>query len=172
MSKKKNNRNQNPYHVDKFASIPAWFKIEFLKFWLAGASFYLVVFGLPQQFDYMDRIVMMTLVLALGVEYLVQNVIKWMNTDKQPTDFYLIHHFKRTSVASLFATLLYVIVIVLLSQLILGLWVSLGLSTIGDWISESTADPFSFAIIYIVFDTAWMFLRKWFKNWQKSKQEM
>ena len=172
MSKKKNNNKQNPYHIDKFATIPAWLKIEFLKFWLAGASFYLIVFGLPARFDYLDRMVIMTLIFAIGVEYLVQTITLWMSTDKQPTHFYLIHEINRKSLLSLFATLIYVAIIVVFAQLILQAWTSLGLTTIGDWISESTADPFSFAIIYMVFDTAWLYTRKCFKNWRLNKREM
>lgn len=164
MSKKKNNTQPNPYHVDKFATIPAWLKIEFLKFWLAGASFYLMFFGLPQPFDYLDRLVMMILLLTIAVEYLLQLIIVWMNTDKQPTSFYLIHEIKRKSVLSLLATFSYVIIIVGLFHLALNLWLTLGLRTIGDLISESTLDPFSFAIFYMVIDTAWMYIRKAIKQ--------
>ena len=169
MSKKKNNQKQNPYHVDKFATIPAWFKIEFLKFWLAGASFYLMVFGMPSRFDYLDRMVMLTILLAVGVEYLTQTIIHWMHTDNQDTSFYLIHDIDRKSILSLLATVLYVAIIVVLSQLIITLWVSLGLNTIGDWISESTVDPFSFAILFMIFDTAWIYLRRFYKRWRKTK---
>ncbi len=169
MSKKKNSSKQNPYHVDKFATIPAWFKIEFLKFWLAGATFYLVFFGLPQQFDYLDRLVMSALVLTIGLEYLVQNIIRWMHTDKEPTTFYLIHDIKKQSVFSLLATLLYASIITIIFHLSLTTWLSLGLMTIGTLISESTLDPFSFAIVFLVVDTAWMFARKTYL--QKMNQQ-
>jgi hypothetical protein len=169
MSKKKSNQKQNPYHVDKFATIPAWFKIEFLKFWIAGASFYLMVFGLPSRFDYLDRMVLLTLILTIGIEYISQTVIKWMANDKDDTSFYLIHEINRKSILSLLATLFYVSIIVVLSQLIIAGWIALGLTTIGDWISESTLDPFSFAILYMIFDTAWIYARRWYKTWRNKK---
>lgn len=159
MSKKKNNR-QNPYFVDKFASIPARTKIGFLKFWLSGASFYVTVNGLPERFDLLDRLVIMTLILILGVEYISNPIIAWMHHDQNDTKKYLPHQITRRSVFSLLATTVYVIVMVVLTVMFLDIWVAWKLPTIGDIISQSTADPFSFALVFLMFDAAWMFIRR------------
>ncbi|MCF7933049.1 MAG: hypothetical protein K9K93_07760 [Acholeplasmataceae bacterium] len=159
MSKKKNNP-QNPYFVDKFAQIPARTKITFLKFWLSGASFYVTVNGLPERFDLLDRIVLMTLILILGVEYISNPIILWMHQDQSDTKRYLPHLIKRKSIFSLLATALYVIIMVVMTMMFLDLWVSWRLPTIGDIISQSTADPFSFALIFLMFDALWLFGRR------------
>jgi hypothetical protein len=82
MSNKKKNKDSeklNPYFIDKLASVPAYLKIGFLKFWLAGASFLLAIYGLGARFDLLDRLVVFALVMILGVEYLTNTVILYMN---------------------------------------------------------------------------------------------
>jgi len=162
MSKKKNKKDslQNPYFVDKLASIPAHVKIGFLKFWLAGASFYITVNGLPRVFDYLDRLVVLTLVLILGVEYISNTIIYWMHTDHIDTKKYLPHEINRKSIKSIGMTAVYVIVMMILFHMTLTLYVGLGLPTIGDILSESTADPFTFGFIFLGFDYLWILARR------------
>lgn len=158
---KPNNQQPNPYLIDKLAKIPASVKIGFLKFWLAGASFYMTVLALPQAFDWLDRLVMLTLLLTLGVEYVSNTLIIWMNHDKQPTLRFLPHEINRKSIKSLGATLLYSSIIVILFHFALILWVDvLSMPTIGIIISESMLDPFSFGIFFYIFDRLWLFIRE------------
>lgn len=171
MSKKKKIKEptQNPYFVDKLASIPAHVKIGFLKFWLAGASFYLTVNGLPQVFDYLDRLVVLTLVLILGIEYISNTMIYWMHTDSIDTKKYLPHEINRKSAKSIGMTALYVIVMMVLFHMTLTLYVGLGMPTIGDILSESTADPFTFGFIFLGYDYLWMLARRNIKQRRKEK---
>ncbi|MDD3113795.1 MAG: hypothetical protein WC339_05360 [Candidatus Izemoplasmatales bacterium] len=163
MSKKSMNndgeKRQNPYLIDKLAKIPAWLKIEFLKFWAVGMAFYLTFFGLPVRFDYLDRMVVFALILILAMEYLVIPVIYFMGHEEHPTDFYLPHHIKRKSILSFLGSALYVAIIVTLSHFIVTWWVKLGFKTIGDVLTESPADPFTFAFLFLILDLAWLFLR-------------
>ncbi len=165
MSKKKMNNqkqsNQNPYLVDKLAKIPASVKIGFLKFWLAGAVFYMTVLGLPLSFAWLDRLVVLILVLTLGVEYVSNKIIIWMDHSKQHTLNYLPHHVDRQSIKSLLATFGYVSLLVIGYHFVLILWVDiLLLPTIGIIISESMLDPFSFGIYFYVVDRFWLFIRE------------
>ena len=169
MSKKKmSNQNkspQNPYLIDKLAKIPASVKIGFLKFWLAGASFYMTVLALPQAFDWLDRLVMLALLFGLGIEYVSQIIILWMNHDKQPTLYYLAHEVNRKSIKSLFASLLYASIVVVLFHFALLLWVDiLMMPTIGLLISQSVLDPFSFGIFFYLVDRLWIFVRHYLKQ--------
>ena len=94
MSNKKKNKDSeklNPYLIDKLASVPAYLKIGFLKFWLAGASFLLAIYGLGARFDLLDRLVVFALVMILGVEYLTNTVILYMNKPESPTKFFFPH---------------------------------------------------------------------------------
>lgn len=165
MSKKstnnKHNQQPNPYLIDKLAKIPASVKIGFLKFWLAGASFYMTVLALPQAFDWLDRLVMLALLLSLGIEYISNTLIIWMNNDRQLTLRYLPHEINRKSIKSLGATLLYAMIIVILFHFALILWVDvLAMPTIGIIISESMLDPFSFGIFFYIIDRMWLFMRE------------
>ena len=172
MSKKStNNQNQqpNPYLIDKLAKVPASVKIGFLKFWLAGASFYMTVLALPQAFDWLDRLVILALLLTLGVEYISNTLIIWMDHDKIPTKHYLPHHVDRKSIKSLFATMLYASIIVTLFHFALIFWVDfLGMPTIGIIISESILDPFSFGIFFYIIDRIWLFLKEQIKTRKKG----
>jgi hypothetical protein len=171
MSKKKMSNNQknqapqNPYLIDKLAKIPASVKIGFLKFWLAGASFYMTVLALPQAFDWLDRLVALALLFALGIEYVSQTIIMWMNNDKQPTLYYLAHEVNRKSIKSLGATLLYAFIVVIMFHYALLLWVDvLMMPTIGEFISQSVLDPFSFGIFFYLIDRLWIFIRNSIKT--------
>ncbi len=174
MSKYRKNKEeegnpQNPYFIDKFASISPRFKIGFLKFWLAGMTCFLAFMGLPSRFDYLDRIVMYCLLMILGVEYLSNSIIWWMNNDKSNTLKYLPHTFKRRSALSILMTTVYVIIMVVFTHYFLHFWVLLGIPTIGDLISESTVDPFSFAFVYLLFDFIWVKSRLLLLRLKKKK---
>ena len=159
MSKKSTSKKTNPYFVDKFASISPTFKIQFLKFWIVGAAFLLTVNGLPAAFDFLDRMVVFYFVLVLGYEYIVNKIIWWMNTDQNKTLRFLPHQIAPIKGRSILLTAVYLLVIVLLSYFFLESWVSFGMPTIGDLISESTTDPFSFSLVFLLFDYIWMKIR-------------
>ncbi|OHE41720.1 MAG: hypothetical protein A2Y16_03000 [Tenericutes bacterium GWF2_57_13] len=164
-------RGQDPYAIDKLAKIPVWVKASVIKFWCAGAAFYFAVLGLPEAYDYLDRMVLMTLVLILGVEYLVIPAIRWMKTADHDTAFHLPHEIRRRSVWSLVATAVYVAAIVVLSDRIWNLWVSLGLPTLSLAVSEATADPFSFGFLFLFFDFIWMWIRALLKRLSGRKRD-
>jgi hypothetical protein len=171
MSKKQSddNRKQNPYFVDKFASVSPKLKIGFLKFWIAGMTFYVAVLGLPERFDFLDRMVMWGLLFVLGTEYITIPIISWMHNDSRNTIKYLPHEVKRKSILSLLASFLYVGVMVALTNLIIALWIKIELPTIGDLISEASIDPFSFALLYLLLDSFWWRIRNLIKNMVKRK---
>jgi hypothetical protein len=164
-STKDNGTNRpDPYQIDKLSKVPAGIKIGLLQFWLAGAAFMLTVLGLSAAFDWLDRLVMLTLILTLATEYGSNAIISWMRTDKIDTGKYLPHEFPRKSVTSLLFTGLYVLVIVVSFHFLLEAWVMLGLPSIGDVISESTADPISFGIWFLVVNFVWLRVRTLLKK--------
>lgn len=173
MSNKKRNKDSkklNPYLIDKLASVPAYIKIGFLKFWLAGASFLFAIYGLGARFDLLDRLVVFGLVMILGVEYLTNTVILYMDKPDSPTKFYLPHEINRKSFLSFFATAIYVVIMLLCIHFFLELWTSLGLITLGEVLSESSIDPISFGILFVVFDSIWIYIRKLLKKLLRSEK--
>lgn len=162
MSNKKTKHKEpqfDPYQIDKLARIHPSIKIGFLKFWIIGAAFYMVVYGLPQRFDYLDRMVLFWLVLVLMIEYIGNSFIMWMNTPDTSTLKYLPHEINRKSVLSLFGTSIYVLVMLLFVHFTLNALIALGIPTIGDFISESSLDPFTVAFTFLVYDYIWISLR-------------
>jgi phosphatidylglycerophosphate synthase len=149
----------DPYQIDKLAKIPGGVKIGILQFWLAGASFLLTVLGLPQAFDWLDRLVMLWLVLTIAVEFGQNAIVSWMDRPGFDAKRYLTHEINRKSALSIVATAVYALVVVLGFHGLMTLWVGLNLPTIGDLISESTADPISFGLWYLLIATIWRWLR-------------
>lgn len=160
MSKKSTDPTRlDPYQIDKLSKIPAGFKIGVLQFWLAGASFLLTVLGLPPGFDWLDRLVMLWLVFTLALEFGQNAIVSWMARPGFDANRYLTHELPRKSALSIVATAVLSLLVVLSFHGIASLWVGLGLPTIGDLISESTADPISFGLWYLLFAWAWRLLR-------------
>lgn len=131
-------------------------------------SFYLAVMGLPTTFDYLDRMVMWTLLMILGTEYIVNPIIYWMKNDKCDTYVFLPHTLKRKTFLSFLLTLAYVVSGVFFTHYVIELWVSMSLPTIGDIISEATADPFSFALVFLLFDFLWRLIFRLGKKFLKK----
>jgi 2-dehydro-3-deoxyphosphogluconate aldolase/(4S)-4-hydroxy-2-oxoglutarate aldolase len=174
MSKKKNKplktrSDDNPYLVDKLARIPAWFKSFFLKFWVVGAVFFFVFMSSELSgLDFLDISAAYILILALGNEYIVNNLIRYMNTPDSPTLKYLPHFVRKKSIWSLLATLLYTAIMIALVYLAIELWLSLNLHTIDHYLlsqPDSTgvnsleAGPISFALTYFSIDFIYLSIR-------------
>ncbi|HRY77956.1 MAG TPA: hypothetical protein P5154_04250 [Candidatus Izemoplasmatales bacterium] len=162
-------KRPDPYAVDKLAVIPAWLKIGFLKFWVYGAVYYFIVFTLSGTLHFLDLWAVQLGVMILAIEYIGNTLIVWMHTEAKPTLKYLPHEINRKSVWSLLATALYTTLLFVVVQLTLLLWVDVwGLPTIGDLISESTADPITFSLLFLALDTLWVASRNAMKHLRKK----
>jgi 2-dehydro-3-deoxyphosphogluconate aldolase/(4S)-4-hydroxy-2-oxoglutarate aldolase len=166
MSKKKINSKkpvtkQNPYFVDKLAKIPGWFKAYFLKFWVVGASFYLVYMSFELvNYAYDDKLFIYLLILTIANEYIVNNLVRYMNTPSSPTYKYMIHYVKRKSIFSILTTLLYTLIMVILNYLVLNLWTSVfGLHTIDYYLSDVDAGPIGFSLCFVALDVIYVMVR-------------
>ncbi len=174
MSKSKKNKQEeqklNPYSIDKLSKIPAYLKIGFLKFWLAGACFLLTFYGLGAVFAFWDRVVIFALLLILGVEYVSNTLIIWMNKPESSTLKYLPHEVNRKSFLSFLATALYVMVMLVLINYAMELWAWIGIATIGELLSEATIDPISFGLLFVLFDYIWITIRKLIKKQMQRRR--
>lgn len=166
---KNDNQELNPYGIDKLAKIPASWKITFLKFWLAGACFLLGFYGLGVNFAFLDRLVVFGLLLILGVEYITNTLILWMNRPESNTLKFLPHEVNRKSVLSFLATALYVTVMIASIHFFIVFWTWLGFKTMGEVVSEATADPITFAILFLIFDFIWISIRQLIKKRKVKK---
>lgn len=160
-NKKPINQNEyNPYGIDKLSNIKPGVKIGFLKFWVAGAAFFVTFTTF--QLDIFDLLVLLYLIMVLSTEYIINKVIFWMNNDRVPTLHYLPHHVSRKSLWSLLATMGYVLVMILgsyyLIEGILGLGVpSVGMLLFGfDYVG---VDPITFGLVYWFVDFVYLTIK-------------
>ncbi len=166
MSKKSNKDKKefNPYAIDRFATISPKLKIGFLKFWIVGASFFLSIFGLPQKYDFLDRMVVFWLLLVLMFEYIGFTIINWMHNDEVNTKKYLPHEINRKSILSILATGLYIFIMLILVHYFVDTWVYYGIPTFGTIMSETSIDPITYALVFLLFDFIWLKVRNTIKN--------
>jgi hypothetical protein len=169
MSKSKNNPEKNdgfnPYAIDKLSNVKPGVKIGFMKFWLAGAVFFLSFTALsPDTYDIFDRFVFLFLLLSVGIEYMINKVIIWMNNDNQKTLKYLPFHIKRTSILSLLASMGYAAFMILSSYYFIEFIMWLGIPTIGMIMfgfEFKAVDPISFGLIYWLIDLGFITIKNY-----------
>lgn len=166
MSKLKTNKKQedhkdyNPYSIDKLSNIKPGVKIGFMKFWVAGAAYFLTFTAF--QSDVLDLMVALYFILVLGVEYIVTKVIIWMNNDKQPTLKYLPHHVNRKSILSLGMTAFYVLVVGAGTYFLIEGLLDLGIPSFGMLFFGFEAkgnDPITFGLVFLLVDWIWVSIK-------------
>lgn len=168
MSKLKNNTNKkeinnnqlHPYSIDKLSNIKPGVKIGFMKFWVAGAAYFLTFTAF--QSDPLDLMVVLYLILILGVEYIINKVIVWMHNDKYPTLSYLPHHVNRKSILSLMMTAAYVLVMLLTSYYFIEFLLDLGVPSIGMiffGFENKGNDPITFGLVFVLMDWIWLMIK-------------
>jgi len=143
--------------MDKLHDIKPGIKIGFLKFWVSGAAFFLTFTAFA--FAVEDLLIAMFLLMVLGVEYIVNKVIVWMDNDQMPTLYYLPHHVERKSIFSLFATAGYVLVMIGTSYFAIEGLLSLGVPSIGMLMfgfDNIGIDPITFGLVYWLMDFIWL----------------
>ncbi len=157
--------NLDPYAIDKLAKIPAGVKVGFLKFWAAGATYYFIAIPVgPYLKDDLDLIVILCLVLGLVIEYIVNNIIRWMNNDKQKTLQYCFY--EKKSLASLFINILYATFMVILIYLTYFL-ISLIFTKLNIDLIQGVgfgAEPTIFGILFFLYDLVVIKIKGKFKR--------
>jgi hypothetical protein len=170
MSKKNKEQTDKPvnvYLVDGLSKIPLWFKCQFVKYWCGCLAFFLTFMTI--NLDFLDQIVILLLLFTLVTEYLSNLVIRQMALIDKKANYYLPHLTNSKSVLSILFTFIYCLIITGLSLTVLIYWGNLGLPTIGIIISESYLDPFSFGILYLLFDYIYRQVRLVFKKMKERK---
>ena len=167
MSKLKNKNEHegfNPYAIDKLANVKPGVKIGFMKFWFSGAAFFVTFTALSiNAYDILDRFVLLVLILTIAVEFISNKVIIWMNNDKQPTLKYLPFHLKRSSIWSLIASLVYVIILVIVIYYFIELMMLIGVPSVGMLMfgfENKGIDPITFGLVYWFMDWIWITVKQ------------
>ena len=154
----------NPYAIDKLANVKPGVTIGFMKFWLSGATFFLSFTALSTNYDSLDRFAFLGLLLTLGIEYMINRVIIWMNNDRQPTLKYLPFHIKRNSILSLVASMAYAIFLIISSYYLITGMMTIGIPSIGMLMfgfEYKAVDPISFGLIFLLIDYIWISIKNY-----------
>lgn len=160
----------DPYEIDKLSKIKPQYKIAFLKFWAAGAVYFFIAIPLgPYLSDVLDLIVALGIVLGIAIEYIVNNVIRWMNNDNQQTTKYCLY--EKKSLLSLFFNVGYGIgmtFILYFTYVGLGLLVDVfALDFFTDF--DFGAEPVLFGLLFLLYDGIIVFLKNMLKKKMKAR---
>lgn len=155
----------DPYEIDKLSKIKPQYKIAFLKFWAAGAVYFFIAIPLgPYLSDVLDLIVALGIVIGIAIEYVINNVIRWMNNDNQKTIKYCL--FEKRSLLSLFFNVAYGIVMVFI---IYYTYVGFGLLIDAfelDFFTDFDfgGEPVLFGLLFLLYDGILVFLKNKIKG--------
>lgn len=178
MSKLKNNKENRvgkPYFIDKFSTIKSRTKIGFLKFWVAGVSYFLAFMTTESALrsDILDQLFIMFLVMGLLTEYVTNKIIYYMDRPDDTTLHYL--PFKankdRNKVVSLLLTMLYVAIMIgealILHVIVVEIFQFLRLPVLAELLLgvEGGMDPITFGLYVLLLDMIW------YKGKKVSKKE-
>ena len=162
-------KKYDPYEIDKLSKIKPKYKIGFLKFWAAGAVCFFIAIPLgPYLADVLDLIVALGLVLGIVIEYIVNNVIRWMNNENQPTLSFCLYEKKNLS--SLFINIAYGLAMVFL---IYFTYAGLGslieifkLDLFSDF--DFGVEPVLFGLLFLLYDGIVIYIKNRIKNGLKK----
>ncbi len=179
IKKEEEKRVGQPYAIDKFATIKPITKILFLKFWVAGLSYFLafMTMELANRIDILDQLVAMLLILILMTEYITNKIITFMHRADQPTIQYLPYSstVNRKSMTSLMYTILYCLVLITAIYFIhqgvlyildlLGWW---SLTFILQGVQHGM-DPITMGLYFIALDYIWITVKEYIVKKRQKK---
>jgi hypothetical protein len=171
-------RNTQPYAIDKFATIKPIWKILFLRFWVAGVSYFLAfqTIELVRE-DNLDQYVALFILLLLLTEFVTNKLILFMHREDQPTVQYLpFGVINRKSAWSLFSTALYVgvlfTVIIFVHIGIVELFTALGIPTLTFLLTgeQKGLDAISYGLYFLAFEFIWFGIKQLILHYINKKK--
>ena len=163
---KQNEKQPNPYRIDPLAKIPVPVKAVFIKWWFAGAVYYFIGMGIfaldtPNQFDLMF---VLGVVLGMVTDLLVNNIFRFMRTDRADYDPYMM--FPEKKFYTFFCNILYCILISVLVAYVYQL-INLAAQSFG-WVEEGfvwlSAEPVLYGVFFLMFDMAFLGIKALIKR--------
>ncbi|MGI6781230.1 MAG: hypothetical protein ACOX56_00085 [Acholeplasmataceae bacterium] len=169
----KNNKDLKPYKTNKISNWPTGLKVFLLKAWTAGMVFYfmfmsLAVFKALQ--NPIDRWVIVTLVMILLNEYLINGLIKSMEQD------YIIRNKHAMFIKgkwSIVFNIFYIFLVMVITVVVGGIFIGWGISLSKLFMpgEAATWEPFTFGLIYYAVDTFLVFFVWQIKKIIREKKE-
>lgn len=160
-------KDVNPYKVDKLSKIPSWIILLILKYWAAAAAvFFIAIGGIGLGFDFSQGnltdpyaamadsialVIMIGLALALFNNYMIRPVVNLMYNRRNNTKIYNMVNFK--GMKSFFIALPYYLFLSILMFFVINFLSAKGL--ILDLFGTTKGigiEPFSYALYFIILD--------------------
>ena len=174
------NQTPNPYGIDKLSNIKPGVKIGFLKYWAAAGTYFLIYMAQGfQSSDNSTELLALFLLTTLMFEYVVNKVIVWMNTDKDPTTQYLPFYFvERKRFLSLLFSMIYcltmTVMCLLFNFILVKTFDTLNIPTLTMLLHPDatwdSCDPITFGFLWIFTDMLWMSIRRLVIHIKNSKK--
>jgi hypothetical protein len=109
---KDKNKEFNPYKLDKLSGIPTWIKAFVIKAWSAGMVCYLFLWGLQ---SFISDSVLLALVdgavMGVIVDIFVNPAMRYLQSDEKEFDWYMMFPFPFKKYWTLFANIIYYIIV-------------------------------------------------------------
>jgi len=144
----------NPYRIDRFAGIPAPVKAVFIKFWFAGPVFFFIVMGMESlvSIDQLDLVLVLGAGLGLITDLLVNNIFRYMQTDTNDMDVYMV--FPKKNMTGFVCNILYGI---LMSMAISYTYNAINLLAIANGTVSSDevflpTEPLLYGVFFVLYD--------------------
>ena len=82
----------DPYKIDKVSGIPTWLKAVFIKWWFSGVVCFLIMWGLPLD-NGLDGVILSGVVLGVFVDLFVNPLFRYMESDRKEYNAYMMFPF-------------------------------------------------------------------------------
>lgn len=137
----------DPYKRDLLSRIPVWIKALFIKWWFFGLICYMVMMGLMNVTNSLDRLVLTGLVTGLVVEILVNPIFRYAQHENEYNP-YIMFPFPFKAYWTFFANILYYLLVVFCVSWIIALINLMGI--------DFATEPLSFGIFALIVDMAFI----------------
>ena len=155
MKQQKTTNKINPYKYSWYDKIPYRIKAYIIKFWFAGAVYYFAGWGIyVEKFDELDKVVLIGLILGFVFEILVSNILRFMETDKDKADEYLL--LRKKNFFNVFISVIYNLIVVFIIAHTYTL-LNMLFNVIG-------VEPFGFGLLYLLYDFIFLFAFNLFRD--------
>ncbi len=166
--------NNETFVVNNKSKVPSWLKILLLKYWTAGAVLYFFGFGLgllwASTTNLENQTIYLAVLLILGYclinEYIVKPIVRLFKSSNDDTYYYNMINLKGTK--SFFLNLGYSIIVIIPTVIIMSQMAAHGITL--DITFQGGIDPFSFALVVVIIDFIYLFIKNTIMNFIKKRK--
>ncbi len=159
------------YKKDVLSKIPVWIKALFIKFWFNGAVCFFIIWGLGILIPNMLDMVVVT-AIAMGIinDLMVNNILRFFDVEGEYIKWTM---FPQKRFWTYFLNILYALIImfiIVISYYGINNFINLFTGDASN-ITNFMVEPFSFGLLYLLIDLAFLGIKMFFKKLIKDAKE-